>query len=138
MIQGSQIRKYVYEAVPYASDYPDRLRCQVIGDTIRIVQYTATQLRLIDDARMAYGCQGTIYRYDVLLTRVLAKHGIKVTSIVRSNEPYNASNILTIKFVEVPVPPAPQKWEPEHITILCIMIFGAIGLLFLVGLAIFG
>jgi len=137
MIQGSQIRKYVYEAVPYASDYPDRLRCQVIDDTIRIVQYTATQLRLIDDARMAYGCQGTIYRYDVLLTRVLAKHGIKVTSIVRSNEPYNASNILTIKFVEVPLP-VPEKWSPERVAILGIIGSGAIGFAILIYLAIFG
>ena len=138
MVQGSQIRKYVYEAVPYASEYPDRLKCQVIGDEIRIVQYTATDLRLIDNARMAYGYQGTIWRYDGMITNVFAKYGIKVVCITKSEERQNSSHILTIKFVEVPVPPAPQKWEPEHTVILGIMIFGAIGLAFLVGLAIFG
>ena len=102
MIQGSAIRRYVYEACHYASDYPDRLRCQVIDDTIRIVQYTATSLRLIDDARMAFGYLGTIHRYDVLLTRVLATHGIKVTSLVKSDEPHNSSKVITIKFTEMP------------------------------------
>ena len=102
MIQGSAIRRYVYEACHYASDYPDRLRCQVIDDTIRIVQYTATNLRLIDDARMAFGYLGTIHRYDVLLIRVLATHGIKVTSLVKSDEPHNSSEVITIKFTEIP------------------------------------
>jgi len=102
MIQSSAIRRYVYEAVPYASHYPDRLRCNVDGDKIRIAQYTATDYRNIDDATFAFAFNGTIHRYDVLLTEVLEKHGIKVHQINKIHEPDNKTKVLAITFSEVP------------------------------------
>ena len=132
MIQASAIRRYVYEACHYASDYPDRLRCQVIDDTIRIVQYTATDLRLIDDARMAYGYLGTIFRYDVLLTRVLAEHGIKVIDLVKSDEPYNKSKVMTIKFTEMP-----KVVNKKFGSIVAFAVVAGVVAVILAGLAIF-
>ena len=109
MIQGSQIRRYVYEAVTYASHYPDRLKCNIIDDKIRIAQCTATGYRLIDDATFAFAFSGTIHRYDVLLTEVLEKHGIKVHHIDKIHEPHNKTKVLAITFSEIPPLPVNKK-----------------------------
>ena len=103
MIIGPQVRRLVYEAVPYLSKYPDRLKCHVIdGKKIRIVQYTACANPLIDDFDEDGPKYGTIHsdeNFARIIECLVHYGGIVITGkVTRPCEKYNGSKIINIPF----------------------------------------